>query len=148
MVGLTFRERQLEGICKSQRLELHEAREALDKLTAALGDVEAESGAGRDKIESAKPSNENTISGYVAGLLASIDDLVGGLHAATSIYRGRPHEWSDVDSLGRVQEHLSKAVGDFNSAQAAAQLSGAARQVARDVRQFREMDENHEPTAK
>jgi hypothetical protein len=73
--------------------------------------------------------------------LIAIDVLVRGLLADTVKYRHRPLDWQDVASLGQVREQLGGAVKSFSSAEADARLHRAARQVATEVSQFRQIEE-------
>ena len=83
-----------------------------------------------------RPTSQS-ISVRVDEHLAAIDDLVRRLQAATVKYRDRPLDWGDVASLSQVRERLGTAVTGFSSAETAATLHRAARQVATEVRQFR-----------
>jgi hypothetical protein len=90
--------------------------------------------------EHAERSIPQSISDSVDEHLIAIDALVCGLQAATVKYRDGPLDWSDVASLSQVREHLGSAVKSFSSAETAATLHRAARQVASEVRQFRPAD--------
>lgn len=78
------------------------------------------------------------ITAYVDEHVAAIEDLTRELLAATASSDGRPLEWSDVTSLGRVREQLSATLDGFNASQVAAQWRRSAREVATRVRQFRD----------
>jgi len=69
--------------------------------------------------------------------LSAIDDLVRGLQAATIEYRHRPLDWGDVACLSQVREQIGGAVKGFSSAERAARLRRAARQVGTELRPFR-----------
>jgi hypothetical protein len=99
--------------------------------------------------EHAERPTSRSISDSVDDHLTAIDALVRGLQAATGKYRGRPLDWSDVASLSQVREHLGSAVKGFSTAETAATLHRAARQVATEVRRFRPPDgaANHFPVA-
>jgi hypothetical protein len=65
-----------------------------------------------------------------------IDDLIGGLQAATRGYRRRSLDWDDVATLNEFREELSGAARHFSAAEASASLRRATRQVAAELRQL------------
>ncbi|MDP9074617.1 MAG: hypothetical protein M3N98_10675 [Actinomycetota bacterium] len=74
------------------------------------------------------------ISAVAAEHLAAVDDLIQQLQTAATGYRRRPLDWGDVASLRWMRDHLSVVCRGFSTAESAAELSRAARQVATEVR--------------
>lgn len=108
-VEQTARERQLEGICESQRLELEDARAAMRRWETPRARAEPES-AGAIQNSNATSPDDAAAHAYVDARLAVVDDLVRRLQAATELYRGRRLYPGDVSSMERVRGHLAEAV--------------------------------------
>jgi hypothetical protein len=87
-------------------------------------------------LEAVARGTGKAVSESVDENLTAIAVLVGGLQAATAIYRDRPLDWGDVAVLGQVRDDLGCVVRDFSSAEPSAALH-RAREIASEVRRFR-----------